>query len=58
MTLYDTARPPNPGRVRIAEIAGLVGLDFTKPSRLAMPGDRAHLRRRHAKPSARLSAQA
>jgi glutathione S-transferase len=58
MKLYDTARAPHPRRVRIADIARLVGLDFMKASRLAVPEDLAHVRRWHAKLSARPNAQA
>jgi glutathione S-transferase len=45
-------------RFTVADITGLVGLDFMKPSRIAIPDDLAHVRRWHAKLSARPSAQA
>lgn len=45
-------------RFTVADITGLVGLDFLRPSKLAVPDDLAHVRRWHARLSARPSAQA
>lgn len=45
-------------RFTVADITGLVGLDFMKPSKLTIPPDLAHVRRWHAKLAARPSAQA
>lgn len=45
-------------RFTVADITGLVGLDFMKPSKLAVPDDLSHVRRWHAKLSARPSSQA
>jgi glutathione S-transferase len=42
----------------IADITGLVALDFMKPARLAVPDDLANVRRWHAQVSARPSARA
>lgn len=45
-------------RYSVADITGLVALDFMKPARLAVPDELAHVRRWHAALSARPSAQA
>ena len=42
----------------VADITGLVAMDFCKPARIAIPEDLLHLRRWHAEVSARPSAQA
>jgi glutathione S-transferase len=42
----------------IADITGLVALDFMKPAKLSVPDDLAHVRRWHAELSARPSAAA
>jgi len=42
----------------VADITGLIALDFTKPARLAIPEDLAHLARWRAEVSARPSAKA
>lgn len=42
----------------IADISGLVALDFTKPARIAIPESLTHVRRWHAALAARLSAAA
>jgi glutathione S-transferase len=45
-------------RFSVADITGLVGLDFMKPAKLAVPDELAQVRRWHAALSARSSAQA
>jgi len=45
-------------RFSIADITGLVGLDFMKPAKLSLPDDLANVRRWHAELAARPSAQA
>ncbi|KAA2236175.1 glutathione S-transferase family protein [Salinarimonas soli] len=45
-------------RFSIADITGLVALDFLKPARLAIPADLAHVRRWHETLRARPSAEA
>jgi glutathione S-transferase len=45
-------------RFSVADITGLVGLDFMKPAKLGVPDDLAHVRRWHAELAARPSAQA
>jgi glutathione S-transferase len=45
-------------RYTVADITGLVAVDFMKPAKLAMPDDLVHLRRWHADVSARPSAAA
>lgn len=45
-------------RFTVADITGLIGLDFMKPSKIAVPDELSHVRRWHAKLSARPSAQA
>ncbi len=42
----------------IADITGLVGLDFMKPAKLAVPEELSHVRRWHARLSERPSAKA
>ncbi|HEX2555586.1 MAG TPA: glutathione S-transferase [Microvirga sp.] len=42
----------------IADITGLVGIDFLKPARLAVPDEMAHVKRWHAAVAARPSAAA
>jgi glutathione S-transferase len=42
----------------VADITGLVGLDFMKPARIALPDDLVNVRRWHAILAARPSAQA
>jgi glutathione S-transferase len=42
----------------IADITGLVAVDFMKPARLAIPDDLVNVRRWHAQVSARPSAKA
>jgi len=42
----------------IADITGLVGLDFMKPAKLVVPDDLSHVRRWHARLSERPSAKA
>ena len=42
----------------VADITGLVAMDFCKPARIAIPENLVHLRRWHAEVSARPSAQA
>ena len=45
-------------RFSVADITGLVGLDFMKPAKLSLPDDLANVRRWHAELAARPSAQA
>jgi glutathione S-transferase len=45
-------------RFSVADITGLVGLDFMKPAKLSMPDELANVRRWHAELAARPSAQA
>ena len=45
-------------RFSIADITGLVGLDFMKPAKLSLPGELVNVRRWHAELAARPSAQA
>jgi glutathione S-transferase len=45
-------------RFSVADITGLVGLDFMKPAKIALPDELANVRRWHAALSARPSAQA
>ncbi len=45
-------------RYSVADITGLVGVDFMKPAKLAVPDNLANVRRWHADVSARPSAQA
>ncbi len=45
-------------RYTVADITGLVAVDFMKPAKLAVPDDLANLRRWHAEISARPSAKA
>jgi glutathione S-transferase len=45
-------------RFSVADITGLVGLDFMKPAKLSMPDEFANVRRWHAELAARPSAQA
>ena len=45
-------------RFTVADITGLVGLDFTKPARIAVPEDLVNLRRWHERLQARPSANA
>ena len=45
-------------RFTVADITGLVGLDFTKPARIAVPEDLLNLRRWHERLQARPSAGA
>jgi glutathione S-transferase len=45
-------------RFSVADITGLVAVDFMKPARLAVPEELTHLRRWHAEVSARPSATA
>jgi glutathione S-transferase len=45
-------------RFSVADITGLVAVDFMKPARLAVPDELTHLRRWHAEVSARPSATA
>jgi glutathione S-transferase len=45
-------------RYTVADITGLVSVDFMKPAKLAVPDDLRHLKRWHAEVSARPSAQA
>src|SRR3954451_23404649 len=45
-------------RFSVADITGLVGLDFMQPAKLGLPDDLANVRRWHAEPAARPSAQA
>ena len=45
-------------RFTVADITGLVGLDFMKPAKLAVPDEMTNVRRWHAALSARPSAQA
>ncbi len=42
----------------IADISGLIGIDFMKPAKLSVPEDMANIRRWHAQVSARPSASA
>jgi glutathione S-transferase len=42
----------------IADITGLVALDFMKPAKLSVPNELAHVRRWHAELGARPSASA
>jgi glutathione S-transferase len=42
----------------VADITGLVSLDFMKPAKLTVPDELAHLKRWHAEISARPSAAA
>jgi glutathione S-transferase len=45
-------------RYTVADITGLVAIDFMKPAKLAVPEELAHVRRWHAEISARPSASA
>jgi glutathione S-transferase len=45
-------------RFTVADITGLVAIDFMKPARVALPDDAAHVRRWHAALAARPSATA
>ena len=45
-------------RFSVADITGLVGLDFMKPAKLSVPDDLANVRRWHERLSARPSARA
>jgi glutathione S-transferase len=45
-------------RYSVADITGLVAVDFMKPAKLAVPDDLAHVRRWHAEISARPSSKA
>ena len=45
-------------RFSVADITGLVGLDFMKPAKLSLPDELANVRRWHAELAARPSAQA
>jgi glutathione S-transferase len=45
-------------RFSVADITGLVGLDFMKPAKLSLPDELANVRRWHAALAARPSAQA
>jgi glutathione S-transferase len=45
-------------RFSVADITGLVGLDFMNPAKLSLPDDLANVRRWHAELAARPSAQA
>jgi glutathione S-transferase len=45
-------------RFSVADITGLVGLDFMKPAKLSLPDDLSNVRRWHAELAARPSAQA
>lgn len=45
-------------RLSVADITGLVGLDFMKPAKLSLPDDLSNVRRWHAELAARPSAQA
>ena len=45
-------------RYTIADITGLVSIDFMKPAKLAIPGEFANVKRWHAEIAARPSAQA
>lgn len=45
-------------RFSVADITGLVGLDFLKPARIAVPDECTHVRRWHAELAARPSAAA
>jgi len=45
-------------RFSVADITGLVGLDFMKPAKLGLPDELANVRRWHAELAARPSAQA
>jgi glutathione S-transferase len=45
-------------RFSVADITGLVGLDFMKPAKIALPDEFANVRRWHAALAARPSAQA
>jgi glutathione S-transferase len=45
-------------RYTVADITGLVGIDFMKPAKLAVPDTMTHLKRWHAEVSARPSAKA
>ncbi len=45
-------------RFSIADITGLVGVDFLKPAKLALPDDMIHVRRWHGEVAARPSAAA
>jgi len=45
-------------RFSVADITGLVGLDFMKPAKLSLPEELANVRRWHAELAARPSAQA
>jgi glutathione S-transferase len=46
------------GHYTVADITGLVAVDFMKPAKLAIPEELTHLRRWHAEISARPSARA
>jgi glutathione S-transferase len=45
-------------RFTVADITGLVALDFAKPARIAIPPELKHLNRRHHTLAARPSAAA
>ena len=42
----------------VADVTGLVSIDFMKPAKLAVPDELEHLKRWHAEVSARPSASA
>ncbi len=46
------------GRYSIADITGMIAVDFMKPAKLSVPDDCSHVRRWHAEVSARPSAGA
>jgi glutathione S-transferase len=61
MRLYNSNLAPSPRRVRIltvADITGLVALDFTRSARIAIPEELARLKRWREAPAARPSAKA
>jgi glutathione S-transferase len=62
MRVFDAALADRPfiagSRFSVADITGLVALDFTKVARIPIPEELAHLRRWHAQLSARPSATA
>ncbi len=62
MAIFDEVLSNRPfvagGRFTVADITGLVALDFAKPARLAIPAELAHLNRWHGSLRARPSAAA
>jgi glutathione S-transferase len=58
LRLFDEALSDRPWRFTVADITGLVALDFTRPARIAIPPELVHLNRWRAALQARPSAAA